>query len=132
MADETIEIEAILRSVLAHKGTRSKPRTPKLASVKTLLTEPGPKLKDLVHKIEQTSVLMNQVRSVLPDWAQPSFRAAFMQPEGLVILVNSGPVASRLLYDRMNMLQRLREIPELAGLASVSIKSAPGSSSPGR
>jgi len=90
-----------------HRFRRSQ-RKSKTASMSDLLANPKGSLSSLVHNINRINRLSQSLTSVLPDPLAKHCRVSRFEEQQLVIAVDSGEWASRLRYEKLELLSHLR------------------------
>ncbi len=133
MSDDPIALDAIARSVRAHRaiatatknrGQKKTPR-PHPASIEQLLTDPGSDLKFLFDKIKAHKSVFSEICELLPEWARDDLVNARLDGGHLILCFRNGATANRFNYERIDFLNNLRRRPQFAGLCTVTCKVTP-------
>ena len=90
-----------------HRFRRSQ-RKSKTASLSDLLNNPKGSLSTLVHNINRINRLSQSLTAILPHPLAKHCRVSRFDGQELVLAVDSGEWASRLRYEKLELLSHLR------------------------
>lgn len=100
-----------------HRFRRSQEKA-KTTSLSDLLNKPKGVLTSLVHNINRINRLSQSLKTILPHPLCEHCRVSSFEEQQLVIAVDSGEWASRLRYEKLELLSHLRSngFPQINGI----------------
>ena len=121
---EQINIEAIARSVIAHKKSTKNRAKHSLNSVNMLLSQPKEELKNLIDNMNKDNTIMQHVLSCVAPQFHGSISACHIENNKLAILVTNGATATQLKFGKTAILSSLRQLG-FWEIAIIEIKVSP-------
>ncbi len=119
-----IDIEAIARSVIAHKKSAQKRANYSLNSVRNVLNQPREELKTLMDHIDKDTTISKNVLSCIANQFHKSITGCHLKQNRLTILVSNGAAATQLRFSKTAILTCLRQ-QGLWEIATIEIKVKP-------